>query len=185
MSRETILSLRVDLSGAPTYEIGDEIWQVGLADAIGDEADRITYAAGTELLEAPTDFCRDQLRGQVIAGMTAALIVTGDTYTAPDGITYTLAERRLLDPSGWGDTLAPMSEAQSDPVVDEVLRFEHLPVGSSASRCAVVRWSDGTESQALAWYGDEMLICEGDLVGKTQQQLRALHFRRDRDWLQG
>jgi hypothetical protein len=27
------------------------------------------------------------------------------------------------------------------------------------------------------------LICEGDLVGKTREQLRSLHFRRDRDWL--
>jgi hypothetical protein len=31
---------------------------------------------------------------------------------------------------------------------------------------------------------DEILICEGDLIGKTRQQLRSVHFRRDRDWLQ-
>jgi hypothetical protein len=24
---------------------------------------------------------------------------------------------------------------------------------------------------------------KGDLIGKTRQQLRSLHFRRDRDWL--
>jgi hypothetical protein len=48
----------------------------------------------------------------------------------------------------------------------------------------MVRWSDGTEGEALRWYGDEVLICEGDLIGKTRQQLRSLHFRRDRDWLQ-
>jgi hypothetical protein len=47
-----------------------------------------------------------------------------------------------------------MSPAQSAPVVEEVLRFEDLPLDSSATRAAVVRWSDGTESQALAWYGD-------------------------------
>ena len=29
-----------------------------------------------------------------------------------------------------------------------------------------------------------MMICEGDLVGKTRQAIRSLHFRRDRDWLQ-
>jgi hypothetical protein len=29
-----------------------------------------------------------------------------------------------------------------------------------------------------------VLICEWDLIGKTESQLRALHFRRDRDWLQ-
>jgi hypothetical protein len=48
----------------------------------------------------------------------------------------------------------------------------------------VVRWSDGTESEALKWYADELLICEGDLLGKTRDELRGLHFRRDRDWLQ-
>jgi hypothetical protein len=53
-----------------------------------------------------------------------------------------------------------------------------------ASRRAVVRWSDGTESEALRWYADEVLVCEGDLIGKTQDELRSLHFRRDRDWLQ-
>jgi hypothetical protein len=66
----------------------------------------------------------------------------------------------------------------------EVLRFEDLPVGSMASRRAVVCWSDGTVSEALRWYADEVLVCEGDLVGKTREQIRSLHFRRDRDWLQ-
>ena len=46
------------------------------------------------------------------------------------------------------------------------------------------RVDGGTESQALAWYADEILICEGDLLGKTRDELRSLHFRRDRDWLQ-
>jgi hypothetical protein len=27
------------------------------------------------------------------------------------------------------------------------------------------------------------LICEGDLVGKTREAIRSLHFLRDRDWL--
>jgi hypothetical protein len=70
------------------------------------------------------------------------------------------------------------------PVVAEVLRFEDLPLGSAATRRAIARWSDGTESVALSWYGDEILVCEGDLLGKTREQLRSLHFRRDRDWLQ-
>ena len=38
---------------------------------------------------------------------------------------------------------------QAAVVVEEVLRFEDLPVGSMASRRAVVRWSDGSESEAL------------------------------------
>ena len=74
-----------------------------------------------------------------------------------------------------------MSDA---PVVEEVLRFEDLPVGSMGSRRAVVRWSDGTVSEALRWYADEVLVCDGDLVGQTREQIRSLHFRRDRDWLQ-
>ena len=46
-----------------------------------------------------------------------------------------------------------------------------------------MRWSDGSEGEALTWYADEILVCEGDLIGKTRAQLRFLHFRRDRDWL--
>jgi hypothetical protein len=72
----------------------------------------------------------------------------------------------------------------SDPRVVEVLAFEDLPVGSLASPRAVVRWSDDTEGEALRWHADEVLVCEGDLIGKTQDELRSLHFRRDRDWLQ-
>ena len=70
------------------------------------------------------------------------------------------------------------------PVVEEVLRFEDLPPGALASRRAIVRWSDGTQGEAARWYGDEVLICEGDLIGQTREQIRSLHFRRDRDWLQ-
>jgi hypothetical protein len=29
-----------------------------------------------------------------------------------------------------------------------------------------------------------VLVGEGDLVGKTEEQLRSLHFHRDRDWVQ-
>jgi hypothetical protein len=70
-----------------------------------------------------------------------------------------------------------------DPIVEEVLRFEDLPPSSLASRRAIVRWSDGTEGEAVRYYNDEVLICEGDLVGKSQAEIRSLHFRRDRDWL--
>jgi hypothetical protein len=70
------------------------------------------------------------------------------------------------------------------PVVEEVLRFEELPLGALASRRAVVRWSDGTESECARWYAEEVMICEGDLVRKALEQIRSLHFCRDRDWLQ-
>ena len=73
---------------------------------------------------------------------------------------------------------------ETAPTVVEVLRFEDLPLGASASRRAVVRWSDGSESEALRWYSDEVKFSEGDFLGKSREQLRSLHFRRDRDWLQ-
>lgn len=69
------------------------------------------------------------------------------------------------------------------PRVEEVLRFEDLPLGSLASRRAVVRWSDGTEGEAVRFYREEVTFSEGDLIGLTRDQIRALHFRRDRDWL--
>ena len=39
----------------------------------------------------------------------------------------------------------------------EVLRFEDLPPGSLASRRAIVRWSDGSEGEAVRFYADEVL----------------------------
>jgi hypothetical protein len=184
MSRGTTLTLCALVPDAPSYVIGDEIWQVGLADAIAEEADTIANLAGVDLLEEPTDACRNALRIRVIQEMIDALVASGDTYTAPDGVAYTLTSQPESDRRREPDTLDPVTDALPDPVVDEVLSFESLPVGSSADRRAIVRWSDGTEGQALAWYSDEILICEGDLIGKTMLELRSLHFRRDQDWLQ-
>ena len=42
-------------------------------------------------------------------------------------------------------------------IVEEVLRFEDVPPGSLASRRAIVRWSDGTEGEAVRFYSDEVL----------------------------
>ncbi len=77
-----------------------------------------------------------------------------------------------------------MSASQPTPIVEEVLRFEDLPLGSLGTRRAVLRWSDCSESEMFSWYADEIAFCEGDLIGKTREQLRSLHFRRGRDWLQ-
>lgn len=71
----------------------------------------------------------------------------------------------------------------ADRVVLEVVSVESLPPGASGSRRAVVRWSDGSVGEALRWWDDEVLFCEGDLLGKTEAQLRSLHFHRDRDYL--
>jgi hypothetical protein len=61
-------------------------------------------------------------------------------------------------------SLDRVTASESSPSVVEVLRFEDLPLGSRGSRRAVVRWSDGSEGEALTWYADEVLVCEGDLV---------------------
>jgi hypothetical protein len=47
----------------------------------------------------------------------------------------------------------------------------------------IVRWSGGTESEAPRFYADELLISEGDLVGKTQEHVRAVGHRRDVEYL--
>jgi hypothetical protein len=184
MTGQTKLILYVDLPGVHPYEIGPEIWQVPIADAIGDEADAIAYASTADHLGEPTPADHDRLRDRVVAEMTGALTAAGDSYTAPDGVRYSLTEQPGLDLHGPSNTLGPVPESPSEPIVVEVVRFDDLPLGSPASRRAIVRWSDRTEGQALAWYSDEILICEGDLVGKTMAELRSLHFRRDRDWLQ-
>jgi hypothetical protein len=172
--------LRIHVEGASHYEVGDEIWQQPLAEAITTEADTIAGYAGSDLLESPDEEHRDMLRDQIIAEMTAALVDVGDEYRAPDGIRYSLVD----ESAGGAGTLSAVSSSGPEPVVEEVLRVEDLPLGSAGSRRAIVRWSDGTESAAVTFYADEVLFCEGDLLGRTQAQIRSLHFRRDRDWLQ-
>jgi hypothetical protein len=167
--------LKVHLQGVASCDVGDEIWQVALSDAILAEAESIVYSAGSDLLESG----HDQLRDRIVAEMSEALSQVGDTYRAPDGVLYSLIEPAAVEDD---DTLTAVSSAA--PVVEEVLRFEDLPVGSLGTRRAVVRWSDGTEGEGLKWYADEVMVSEGDLIGKTRDQLRSLHFRRDRDWLQ-
>jgi hypothetical protein len=150
VSHSNPLILQAHLTGAEPYEIGDEIWQQSLRDAIHAEAEIIADYAGTDVLRLPGHAGRVALRERTIAEMTAALRHAGDAYTAPDGVAYMLTDQTQLDLPAREDTLARMSRVQTAPVVAEVLRFEDLPVGSSATRAALVRWSDGTESQAVA-----------------------------------
>jgi hypothetical protein len=182
--RAEMMILTVHVQGAPSYDVGDEIWQESLADAIRAEADTIADHAGPELLGPTGEADRDALRERIVVDMTTALVRAGDRFRAPDGVLYSLTDTPALDPRDGEGRLDPVAAANPAPIVEKVLRFENLPPGSLATRRAVVRWSDGTESEALNWYSDEILICEGDLLGKTQEQLRSLHFHRDRDWLQ-
>jgi hypothetical protein len=61
---------------------------------------------------------------------------------------------------------------QTSPTVVEVLRFEDLPLGSRGSRRAIVRWSNGSEGDALTWYADEILS-PVDGVGRHSSGLNA------------
>ena len=176
--------LKVHLDGAASYDVGDEIWQEPLADAIHAEAEMIAGYAGSDLLESPDQAHRDALRDQIVHEMTCALVSVGDRYRAPDGVLYSLIEQSAPDPPSGEGRLSAMGTRASEPIVEAVLRFEDLPPGSAGTRRAVVRWSDGTEDAAMTWYADEILVCEGDLVGRTRAEIRSLHFRRDRDWLQ-
>jgi hypothetical protein len=67
------------------------------------------------------------------------------------------------------DRLDSVSASDPSPTITEVLPFEDLPLGSRGTRRAVVRWSDGSEGEALSWYADEILISEGHLLGKTRE----------------
>jgi hypothetical protein len=139
--------LKVHLEGVASHDIGDEIWQEALGDAIRAEAESIVYSGGPDLVEAG----QSQLRDRIVAEMSEALSEVGDTYRTPDGILYS-----LIEPLGIEDDDDRLTAVRSAvPVVEEVLRFEDLPVGSLGTRRAVVRWSDGTEGEGLKWYGDE------------------------------
>jgi hypothetical protein len=102
-------------------------------------------------------FARETLRDRVVAEMTGALQQVGDSFRSPDGVLYSLAERSDLDPACGHGSLEPVNAPDPVPVVEEVLRFEDLPVGSLATRRAIVRWSDGSEGEALRYYADEVL----------------------------
>jgi hypothetical protein len=163
---------------------GGEIWQESLAEAIAVEAEMIAGYAGADLLQSPGQAHRDALRDRIVSEMASALVSVGDRYRAPDGVLYSLIAQAGPDPPSGEDRLSAMHTRPSEPIVEEVLRFEDLPIGSAGTRRAVVRWSDGTEDAPMTWYDDEILVCEGDLVGHTRAEIRSLHFRRDRDWLQ-
>jgi hypothetical protein len=139
--------LKVHVPGAHCYEIGDEIWHVPLPDAIRAEAEIITADARSDLLQASDRSGCEGLRDRVIAEMTAALIQLGDTYQAPDGVIYSLADEPGVDLSPHEDNLGPVSLPTPGPIVEEVLRFERLPLGSLGTRSAVVRWSDALRAR--------------------------------------
>jgi hypothetical protein len=85
--------LKADIDGVASYDVGDEIWQFALSDAIQAEAECIVYSAGSELLESG----HNQLRDRIVAEMSQALSQVDDTYRAPDGVLYSLIEPSAVE----------------------------------------------------------------------------------------
>jgi hypothetical protein len=125
-----MMILKVHVPGAPSYEIGDEIWQESLADAIRTEAEIIAADAGADLLESPDPAHRVALRDRLIAEMVAALVHIGDQYRSPDDVLYSLTDGPALDQSAREVRLTPVNSPAPAPIVKEVVRFEDLPLGS-------------------------------------------------------
>lgn len=154
------------------HEIGDEIWHASLPEAIRCEAENAAYHFPATIIEYVGP---ERLVGLLAQDMTTALRAAGDTYTAVDGVTYTLSHQAAATPA----TTATLSGMPDERVAVEAT-FEQADYGP---RIAIVRWSNGTTGEAVRFYADEVLICEGDLIGKTREQIRSLHNRRDGDWL--
>jgi hypothetical protein len=109
--------------------------------------------------------------------MTAALEQIGDEYRSADGVLYSRTDGPALD--------ACVGEVRlSRRAVPRQPRSSSRSCGSRTfasleslgTRRAAVRWSDGTASEAVTWGAEEIPVCEGDLIGKTRGQLRALYF---------
>jgi hypothetical protein len=79
------------------------------------------------------------------------------------------------------------SAGYADAVVPELTVVEVVdiqePAPGDGRRRVTVRWSDGSVGHGLSYDADEVLMSEGDMVGRTASELRALHFARDREHL--
>lgn len=75
----------------------------------------------------------------------------------------------------------------TEPVVLEIVSIETLPLGANGSRRAIVKWSDGSVGEALRWYDDEVLFCEGDHGNPRLMALglRSPRTQRHRAWVRG
>lgn len=142
--------LKIHVPGALPYDVGDEIWQQPLDEVIAAEAETIAGDASSDLLESPDPAHRSHLREQIVAEMTNALVHIGDSYRAPDGVLYSLIDEPAVDDRRRQDTIDHVP-GDTSPIIEEVLRFEELPLGSLGTRRAIMRWSDGSEGDALNW----------------------------------
>lgn len=145
---QMILSNNVD---PVCHELGDDIWHASLPEAIRCEAEKTAYYLPATLIE---HVGIERLVELVAQDMTAALRTVGDTYTAVDGVIYTLSEPAVATPA----MTVTLSDMLDQRVVVEAT-FEQADFGP---RIATVRWSDGATGEAIRVYSDEVLVCEGD-----------------------
>ena len=89
----------------------------------------------------------------------AVAVIIGDVARAPGSAQAAGGQREQLD--GRSER-SRYGEPMSEPVITRVVAIEDLPPGSRATRRLIAAWSDGTQSEALAWFSDEWLVSEGD-----------------------
>ncbi len=80
--------------------------------------------------------------------MALALLRVGDEARASDGVRYSIVEESADN----ADTLGSVYSEVEEPVVEEVLRVRGPSRWIRRQSSRVVRWSDGTESEAARWY---------------------------------
>jgi hypothetical protein len=147
--------LKVHLQGAPSHEIGDEIWHESLADAIQDEAETIADHAGPELLEGCDRADRDALRDRIIDEMARGLVPVGDIHRAPGGVLYSLidsvagdltategAETPAAHPGSHGVIMMPMA-----PTVTEARPLSERGSSGGRTRAACSRPNSESSTQ--------------------------------------
>src|SRR5947208_2722596 len=114
--------LKVHVDGADCHDIGEELWQESLTEALRAEAEVIAQDIAFALPDAHAPERHVWLLRRVLAEMTEALVRVGDSYQAPDGVRYSLIEAPM--PAHGGGTLGTVRPAApGDPVVEEVLSF--------------------------------------------------------------
>jgi hypothetical protein len=129
------------------------VWPAGkcMRPAVADHADVSDLQAGSwyepEFLARGTNPSFQGLRETRPASqMSDELHEVGDRSRAPDGVGCSLTTEDALDPSSGDTRLDSVAQTGISPVVEEVLLFADLPLGSLGTCSAVVRWSDGTSA---------------------------------------
>jgi hypothetical protein len=74
--------------------------------------------------------------------------------------------------------MPPANEGEPVKITAAHIHAEH---GRATLRVAL---EDGSEQDTISWYLDELTFTPQDAIGRTVQELRQLHFQRDRAYLQ-